>query len=60
MTPGCNGADPPVTVTGSDLEGDIPQALLAVTAIFPPDMPATVTIESTFEVPVHPGGSIHV
>jgi len=48
------------TVTASILTGLAPQALLAVTVIFPDVVPAVTFIELVTEVPVQPDGSVHV
>ena len=48
------------TVTASVRGIDEPQALFAVTLIFPLDAPAVALIELEVDVPVHPEGSIQV
>ena len=57
--PGCAGtlAD---TVTASDCDGPLPQALFAVTDIEPPLILAVAEIELVVEVPVHPDGRFQV
>jgi len=59
IVPGCAGtlAD---TVTASDCDGPLPQALFAVTDIEPLLVLAVAEIEFVVEVPVHPEGSVHV
>ena len=47
-------------VTASVLTVLAPQALLAVTVIFPEVAPAVTLIELVTEVPVQPDGSVHV
>lgn len=37
-----------------------PQALFAVTVIFPPDVPAVALIELDVDVPDQPDGNVHV
>jgi hypothetical protein len=60
MTPGCEGAEPPPTVTLNVCTEDEPQALFAFTVIFPPNAPATVEIEFVEELPVQPPGNVQV
>jgi hypothetical protein len=38
----------------------LPQVLLAVTEMVPPDAPAVTVIEFVVEVPDHPAGKTHV
>jgi hypothetical protein len=39
---------------------DVPQVLLAVTEIFPPDVFAIILMELVVDVPVQPLGNVHV
>jgi hypothetical protein len=48
------------TVTANVLTALAPQALFAVTVIFPDVVPAVAFMEFVVEVPVHPDGSVHV
>ena len=58
MFPGCAGIA--VTVTASVRTALLPQALFALTVMLPPALPAVAAMEVEVEVPVHPGGSVHV
>jgi hypothetical protein len=58
MLPGVGGMT--LTVTAFVCAADEPQALLAVTVMFPPVIPAVVIIDVVVEVPVHPPGNVHV
>ena len=49
-----------VTVTGNVWAVPEPQVLFAVTETVPPVAPAVAVIEVEVEVPVHPGGRVHV
>jgi hypothetical protein len=60
ITPGWTGNVQVVTVTASVLVGPAPQALFALTVMFPPAVPAVVEIEVVVEVPDHPEGSVQV
>lgn len=59
MIPGCVGIKL-VIVTASDLTVLLPQLLLAVTVIDPPDVPDIAVIELVVEVPDHPVGKVQV
>jgi hypothetical protein len=48
------------TITANACAVDDPQALLAVTEMFPPEASAVILIELVVEVPVHPEGNVHV
>lgn len=58
MVPGCAGTG--FTVIVNDCIEEEPQLLLAVTVIFPLEVPAVAVIVFVVEVPVHPDGSVHV
>ncbi len=60
MVPGEAGTEPLVVDTASVTVVEDPQKLLALTVIFPPVVPAVVTIELVEELPVHPGGKDQV
>lgn len=47
-------------VTAKVCDELLPQALFAVTVMFPPNKPATVEILVVVDVPVHPLGKIQV
>jgi hypothetical protein len=49
-----------VTVTASVLTGPAPHALLALTEIVPPVVPAVVEMEVDVDDPDQPDGSVHV
>jgi hypothetical protein len=52
--------DPVDTVTFNVLAVPAPQALLALTEIVPPEVPAVVEMEVDDELPVQPEGKVHV
>ena len=58
ITPGVTGNE--LTVTASVCVVEEPQALLALTVIFPLVELAVVEILVIVEVPVQPAGSVHV
>lgn len=58
IVPGVAGMG--VTVTANVLAGDDPQALFAVTVIFPLVALAVAVMELVLEVPVQPPGSTQV
>ena len=58
MVPGVDGIE--LTVTPNVFAADEPQELLAVTEMFPPDVPAVALIEFVEEVPDQPFGNVHV
>jgi hypothetical protein len=48
------------TVIARVCTAEEPQALFALTVIFPPDEPAVVVMLVVVDVPVHPEGNVHV
>ena len=56
--PGCDGIV--ITLAVSVLAGLLPHELFAVTEMVPPALPTVVEIDVEFELPVQPGGSVHV
>ncbi len=48
-----------LTVIGNVAAVELPQALFAVTVIFPLEELAVVAIELVVEVPLHPEGKVH-
>lgn len=59
IVPGCAGILPDIDIA-SDLIVLLPQLLLAVTVIDPPDVPDIADIEFVADVPDQPGGSVQV
>jgi hypothetical protein len=57
IVPGCKGRAVPFTA--SDLEGELPHTLLAVTVIVPVPLPAVVLMLLVVEVPDQPKGRFH-
>jgi len=58
IAPGCTGVGD--TLTFKTLGELAPQALLAVTKIAPPALPAVAEMEVEVEVPDQPAGRFHV
>ena len=48
------------TATLSVLAALVPHEFVAVTEIAPPDAPAVALIDVDVELPLHPGGKVHV
>ena len=59
MVPGAAGTEPLVDTARVTVMED-PQKLFALTEIFPPVVPAVITIELVEELPVHPCGKDQV
>ena len=58
IAPGVAGAEE--TVTAIVCAVLVPQPLLAVTEMFPPEAPAVAEIEFDVEVPVQPDGNVQL
>jgi hypothetical protein len=58
IVPGVAGILP--VVTESACADEVPQLLVAVTVMVPPEVPVVELIEFVVEVPVHEAGSVHV
>jgi hypothetical protein len=59
IEPGVVGAEES-TVIVNVWANELPHALLAVTEMLPPDVPAVVVILAVVDISVHPPGSVHV
>ena len=59
MVPGLTGVVKTLMIVNEEAE-ELPQALLAVTVIFPVEAPAFAVIELVVDDPLQPEGNVHV